>query len=168
MKHRPFPPAAGRRAGPHPVRHAGPRDAFAGPRGGGEWRGVAAPDAAAIAALAERARARLPDPFRAIAAGVVVVVEDLAADETLAEVGAEDPFALTGLYQGVALTEASHADPAPLPATIRLFRRAILDEWAERGDVALDDLVAHILVHEFAHHLGWSDADIAAIDRWWE
>jgi predicted Zn-dependent protease with MMP-like domain len=54
------------------------------------------------------------------------------------------------------------------PDTIWLFRRPILDEWADRGNVTLEDLVRHVLVHELAHHFGWSDADIASIDRWWE
>jgi predicted Zn-dependent protease with MMP-like domain len=34
--------------------------------------------------------------------------------------------------------------------------------------VTLETLVAHVTIHEFAHHFGWSDADIATIDRWWE
>ncbi len=53
-----------------------------------------------------------------------------------------------------------------MPDEVWLYRRAILDEWAERGDVALDALVAHVLVHELAHHFGWSDEDIARIDDW--
>jgi predicted Zn-dependent protease with MMP-like domain len=53
-----------------------------------------------------------------------------------------------------------------MPDTVWLFRRAILDEWAARGDVPLDRLIAHVLVHEIAHHFGMSDDDIAAIDDW--
>ena len=66
-----------------------------------------------------------------------------------------------------ALTEKSVSDQPAQPDAIWLFRRAILDEWAARGDVALDVLVAHVMVHELAHHFGWSDADIATIDAWW-
>ena len=62
----------------------------------------------------------------------------------------------------------SSADQPQQPDTIWLFRRPILDEWADRGDEMLGHLVAHVLVHELAHHFGWSDDDIAAIDRWWE
>ena len=95
-------------------------------------------------------------------------IEDLADDETLDAMGIDDPFGLTGLYEGIPLTEKSVMDQPSAPDVIWLFRRAILDEWAERGNVTLGDLVAHILVHELAHHFGWSDDDIARIDRWWE
>ncbi len=131
------------------------------------WAGCAAPELAEIEALAEAARAALPAAFRAAAAKVVLRVEDFASEAVLQEMGIEDPFDLTGLYEGVPLTEKSVFDPTG-PDVIWLFRRPILDEWAGRGDVALDALVAHVFVHEMAHHFGWSDGDIATIDRWWE
>ncbi|MGF1553532.1 MAG: metallopeptidase family protein [Paracoccaceae bacterium] len=131
------------------------------------WREARAPDTAAIEALAREAAAGLPAPFAAIAATLVIRVEEFADEATLDELGIENALELTGLYEGRALTERAHDDPPALPDTVRLFRRAILDEWADRGDVALGDLVTHVLVHEIAHHLGWSDDDIAAIDPWW-
>lgn len=120
-----------------------------------------------IAALALAARDALPPEFRHPAAEVAVRVEDFATDALLGELEIDDPFGLTGLYDGVPLTEKSSLDQPQQPDTIWLFRRPILDEWADRGDIALGDLVAHVYVHELAHHLGWSDADIAAIDEWW-
>ena len=99
---------------------------------------------------------------------VLLRVEDFAPDDLLDEMDIESPFELTGLYDGIPLTEKSVMDQPSAPDVIWLFRRAILDEWAERGNVTLGDLVAHILVHELAHHFGWSDDDIARIDRWWE
>jgi predicted Zn-dependent protease with MMP-like domain len=130
------------------------------------WAGRRAPSLHEIEALAEEALAALPAPFRARLSGLVIRVADLAAEEVLDELGIEDAFELTGLYRGVALTEKSEAEVAPMPDEVWLYRRAILDEWAERGDVALDALVAHVLVHEIAHHFGWSDADIMAVDDW--
>ena len=127
-----------------------------------------APDAALIEVLAEDAIARLPAAFRLAAGQIVLRVEDFVSDENLEEMGLEDPYELTGLYQGIPLTEKSVSDQPTSPDLIWLFRRPILDEWAERGDICLADLVAHVLVHELAHHFGWSDADIAAIDPWWE
>jgi predicted Zn-dependent protease with MMP-like domain len=132
-----------------------------------EWTGREAPSLDDIAALAEAARAALPAAFAGPAAAVVLRVEDFAAEEILQEMEIDDPFALTGLYDGIPMTQKSVMDPGG-PDVIWLFRRAILDEWVARGDVALDALVAHVYVHELAHHFGWSDADIAAIDRWWE
>ena len=131
---------------------------------------VSAKTAALFAAAAEGCAviAALPAPYRAAAGAVALRVVDFAADEVLEEMGLTDPFELTGLYDGVPLTQKSVADQPMQPDTIWLFRRPILDEWCERGDVGLGEFVAHVLVHELAHHFGWSDEDIAAIDPWWE
>ncbi|MEO1775427.1 MAG: metallopeptidase family protein [Pseudomonadota bacterium] len=127
-----------------------------------------APDLAALRDLGERALATLPEPFRLAAREVRLHVAEIADDATCRSLGIDDPYELTGLYDGVALTLRSIGDSGDMPATIWLYRRAILLEWIERGDVALEALVAHVVVHELAHHLGWSDEDIAEIDRWWE
>lgn len=133
-----------------------------------DWRDVTAPGIEEIEALAEAARAALPEAFAKAAEGVAIRVEDFASEEMLAELGIEDPFELTGLYDGVPLTEKSVMDPGGHADVIWLFRRPILDEWVSRGNEPLGTLVTHIFVHELAHHLGWSDDDISSIDRWWE
>lgn len=133
-----------------------------------DWTGRRAPTLDEIEALAEAARATLPEPFARAARGVALQVAERASDEMLDDLGIDDPLELTGLYEGVPLTEKSLFDVPQQPDMIWLFRAAILDEWCARGDVALDALVTHVFVHELAHHLGWSDADIARIDRWWE
>ena len=125
------------------------------------------PDLAEIEALARAAMAALPAVFKAEAEKVVLQIEDFASEAMLADLDIADPFTLTGLYDGVPLTEKSVLDQTLQPDAIWLFRRAILDEWIERGDVSLAALVAHVYVHELAHHFGWSDEDIASIDEWW-
>ena len=127
-----------------------------------------APDADLIRQLAEAAIAGLPEPFRAAAALVALRVEDFADPEILTALQIDDPHELTGLYDGVPLTEKSLTDQPLQPDQIFLFRRPILEEWVERGDVSLAELVAHVFIHELAHHVGWSDDDIAKIDPWWE
>ncbi len=121
-----------------------------------------------LAEMAARVAERLPGPFRGPARAVAIRVADLAPPGVLADLGIDDAFDLTGLYEGIPLTEKSVFDQPAGPDVIWLYRRAIMEEWLERSDVTLEDLVAHVLVHEFAHHFGWSDDDIAAIDRWWE
>ncbi|MDU8942963.1 metallopeptidase family protein [Ovoidimarina sediminis] len=133
-----------------------------------DWSEHISPDAADIAHMAKEAIAGLPQPYRAAAAEVTLRVEDFAPEPILDEMRIADAFDLTGLYDGIPLIEKSVMDQPDGPDTIWLFRRPILDEWAARGDVALGDLVAHVFVHELAHHFGWSDEDIARIDRWWE
>lgn len=127
-----------------------------------------APSLALIEQLAHEAIATLPAPFREPATHILLRIEDFAADEMLEALDLTDAFELTGLYEGIPLTEKSISDQPTGPDTIWLFRRPILDEWAERGDVSIGDLVTHVVIHELAHHFGWSDADIAAIDPWWE
>lgn len=128
---------------------------------------LVAPSLADIERLARAAWEAVPEIFRRHAGDLLIRVADFAPDDVLAELGIEDPFELTGLYEGVALTEKSVMDTPQGPDTVWLFRRPILEEWIERGDVPLGRLVAHVLVHEVAHHFGLSDEDIAAIDRWW-
>lgn len=127
-----------------------------------------APTLELIEALARDAVLALPEPHRALALQVALRVEDFAPDEMLDAMGIDSPYDLTGLYEGIPLTEKSVSDQPLHPDTVWLFRRPILEEWVERGDIGLADLVSHVTVHEFAHHFGWSDGDIAAIDPWWE
>ncbi len=134
------------------------RDPFSGP----------APSLADFDVLARRGFESLPAMVRRACDGLLVRVLDFAPDEVLDEMGIEDPFELTGLYEGIALTERSVFDQPTRPDAVWLYRRPILEEWIERGDVGLDRLVRHVLVHEIAHHLGWSDDDIRAVDDWTE
>jgi len=127
-----------------------------------------APSLGEVQALAEAARAALSAAFRPAARAVAIRVVEFADQEVLRELGIDDPFGLTGLYDGIPLTEKSVMDSPMQPDTIWLYRRALLDEWAERGNVGFAELVGHVLVHEFAHHFGWSDDDISVVDRWWE
>jgi predicted Zn-dependent protease with MMP-like domain len=133
-----------------------------------DWTQTVAPHAGDFEDMARAAIAALPEAYRAAAEAVALRVEEFAPDDMLDDLGIDDVFELTGLYDGVPLTEKSVMDQPDRPDAIWLFRRAILDEWAARGDIALYDLVAHVYVHELAHHFGWTDEQIAAIDRWWE
>lgn len=127
-----------------------------------------APSLDLIESLAREAIATLPEPWREPATHVLLRVEDFPAEEMLEAMDLNDPFELTGLYEGIPLTEKSVADQVIQPDMVWLFRRPILDEWAERGNVSIQELVSHVVIHELAHHFGWSDDEIAEVDRWWE
>jgi predicted Zn-dependent protease with MMP-like domain len=129
-----------------------------------DWTDRLAPSLDDFAALAKVAFEALPDNFRALAGDVVLRVDDFASDEVLDDLGIEDPFELTGLYQGVDLGRRSVLDTGVQPSMVFLYRRPILDEWTERGDVTLGELIAHVLVHEIGHHFGLSDDDIHRIE----
>ena len=122
------------------------------------------PSADEIEAIARSALGALPEPFASHLSDVVLLVEDFADDETLEAMGIEEPFDLTGIYEGIPLTERSVDQSGNLPDRIRLFRRPILDEWAS-GEDSLEHLVAHVLVHEVGHHFGLSDEDMHALEE---
>jgi predicted Zn-dependent protease with MMP-like domain len=126
------------------------------------------PDCDRIEAIARETAEALPEAFRGPARAVAIRVVDWPDARMLRDLGIEDPLELTGLYDGIPLTEKSVFDQPLQPDCIWLFRRPILAELEERPGVTLEELVAHVTVHELAHHFGWSDDDIAAIDRWWE
>ena len=132
------------------------------------WAREVAPELDVIEELAREAQAQLPEAFRPAANAVLLKVADTPPDDLLQDVGEENLYAITGLYDGIPLTEKSVMDQQTSPDTIWLFRLPILEEWASRGDVTLGDLVGHVYIHELAHHFGWTDDDIAAIDPWWQ
>lgn len=113
-----------------------------------------------IAAMARNALASLEEPFRTHAKAVAIKVEDFPDEETLEAMKIESPYDLTGLYSGVALTLELHSAPSQIPPMVWLYRLPILDEWASTPDVSLEDLVAHVVVHELGHHFGWSDEEM--------
>lgn len=122
-----------------------------------------APAPERIEAIAAATLARLPDAFRAHLGAVVIQVHDYADDALLDALEIEDALELTGVYQGRPLAEKSVSDSGALPDLIQLFRLPILHEWAATG-VALEELVAHVLIHEIGHHFGLSDADMHALE----
>jgi predicted Zn-dependent protease with MMP-like domain len=128
------------------------------------WHSAVPPSLADFEAMAHTAWDQLPSEFRGMAGDVVIRVEDFASDEVLDELGIEDPFDLTGLYQGVSLDKQSVSDAPREPDMVFLYRRPILDEWAG-SDEELGHLVAHVLVHEIGHHFGFSDDDMEAIEN---
>jgi len=121
------------------------------------------PSPAEFEAIARAALARLPDPFGKHVRDVVMSVEEFADDETLTALGVDDPFELTGLFEGVGLPEQSNEMSGQMPNRVRLFRQPILDEWIADGH-DLEHLIAHVVVHEIGHHFGLSDADMHALE----
>ena len=127
------------------------------------WTSAKAPSLAEMEAMAHEVFARLPKTFRDLCEGVIIRVDDFPTEDVLNEMDAESEFDLLGLFQGVGLPFRSEGDIARLPNLIWLYRRPILDYWAEH-DESLGRIVRHVLIHEIGHHFGLSDADMEAIE----
>jgi predicted Zn-dependent protease with MMP-like domain len=127
------------------------------------WNSAKAPSLAEMEAMALEIFARLPRTFRDLCEGVIIRVDDFPTEEVLDEMGAESEFDLLGLFHGVGLPQQTLQDVARLPNMIWLYRRPILDYWAEH-DETLGRIVRHVLIHEIGHHFGLSDDDMAAIE----
>jgi predicted Zn-dependent protease with MMP-like domain len=128
-----------------------------------DWNKRQAPSLAEFEALAWSAYRRLPPRFRALTGDLVIRIEDFPTDEVLNSLNIESPFGLLGLYAGVDLARKSVLDVNPMPDMVFLYRRPILDYWAEHEDT-LGQIVTHVLVHEIGHHFGLSDDDMERIE----
>jgi predicted Zn-dependent protease with MMP-like domain len=121
------------------------------------------PTAADVDAIARRTLARLPSPFRESLGEIVLAIEQVADPETARRVCLADPMQLSGLYEGVSLNHRSVEQSGTLPERITLYVRPIIAEWRST-EVSLDQLVAHIVIHEVGHHFGFSDDDMHALE----
>jgi predicted Zn-dependent protease with MMP-like domain len=129
-----------------------------------DWSSLQAPSLAELEELAQEAYERLPAEFRRLCDGLVIRVEDFPDDETLREMECESEFDLLGLFRGIGLAQgAATFQTGQFPNMVWLYRRPILDYWAEHEET-LGHLVTHVLVHEIGHHFGLSDDDMAAIE----
>jgi predicted Zn-dependent protease with MMP-like domain len=128
-----------------------------------DWSKLEAPTLAEFETLAHAAYRRLPGRFRALTGDLLIRIEDFPTDEVLDQMGIESAFDLLGLYSGVDLARKSVMDASGLPDMVFLYRRPILDYWAEHEET-LGAVIAHVLIHEIGHHFGLSDDDMARIE----
>lgn len=128
-----------------------------------DWSKQEAPTLAEFEAIAAAAYKRLPSRFRKLTGDLLIRIEDFATDEVLDQMGIESAFDLLGLYSGVDLARKSVMDVSALPDMVFLYRRPILDYWAEHEET-LGHVITHVLIHEIGHHFGLSDADMQRIE----
>ena len=130
-----------------------------------DWARAIAPTLDAIETMAQAAYDGLPGSFRKLCEGLVIHVEDFPDDETLDDMECETEYDLLGLFRGRGLAQGEAlAQTGQAPNMVWLYRRPILDYWADSEDT-LGEIVRHVLVHEIGHHFGLSDADMERIER---
>lgn len=127
------------------------------------WRDAYAPSLEAIEQLAREAYGQLPDDFRALCQDLIIQISDFPTDDIFEDMALETPFDLLGLFEGRGVTERFSVENGELPNRVTLYRRPILDYWAENEET-LGDIIAHVLIHEIGHHFGLSDEDIEEIE----
>ncbi|MCB1499978.1 MAG: metallopeptidase family protein [Bauldia sp.] len=129
-----------------------------------DWTAAEAPSLDDFEAIGHAAFAALPEEFRALTGGVLIRVADFPEDDVLDDLGIDSEFGLLGLFQGVGLAHrGSVPETGQMPNMIWLYRRPILDYWAEHEE-SLGSVVTHVLIHEIGHHFGLSDEDMDAIE----
>jgi predicted Zn-dependent protease with MMP-like domain len=129
-----------------------------------QWAALEAPSLEEFEAIARAAFAALPAQFRTLIDEVPIMVADFPEDDVLEEMDTDSPFDLMGLFEGVGLPHGG-ATPTTgqMPNRIWLYRRPILDYWAENEET-LGAVITHVLVHEIGHHFGYSDEDMEALE----
>ncbi len=128
-----------------------------------DWAKASAPSLADLEALAAAAYAALPEHFRNLCKDLVIQIDDFPSDEVLESMNCETEFDILGLFQGIGMAQQGEEQSGQLPNMVWLYRRPILDYWADHDD-ALAAIVTHVLVHEIGHHFGLSDEDMQAIE----
>lgn len=132
---------------------------------GDGWGERKAPSIAEFEVLAQAAYDNLPDEFRALCADLLINVTEFPEDDVVKELDAESPFDILGLFTGIGLPQqGAGPQTGQMPNMVHLYRRPILDYWAE-NDETLGAIVTHVLVHEIGHHFGFSDEDMEAIEQ---
>lgn len=131
---------------------------------GKEWAERQAPSLDEFEELAVAALESLPQPFRDLVRGVRCYVADFAEADVLDELGIESEFDLMGLFTGIGMAQEGITATGRMPNVVYLYRRPILDYWAEHEET-LGAVVTHVLIHEMGHHFGFSDEDMEALEE---
>ena len=129
-----------------------------------DWTSTAAPSLADFERIGREALAALPEAFLRRLGETQISVADFPEPEVLEDMQAETPFDLLGLFQGIGLAhDEAVSHTGQMPNMIWLYRRPILDYWAEHEET-LGAIIAHVLIHEIGHHFGLSDDDMESIE----
>jgi len=113
-----------------------------------------------IQEIAESIIDELPEGMTKYIRKLKVTVEDFPDAFVEQELELDTPFDLLGCYQsaGPALTGHLGAG-AKRQDTLYLYRRPILDQWADSGE-DLTRLINRVILHEIGHHFGFTPEDI--------
>lgn len=114
-----------------------------------------------IQEIAESIIDELPEGLGKYIRKLKVTVEDFPDAFVEQELELDTPFDLLGCYQsaGPAAIGGHLGAGSKRQDTLYLYRRPILDQWAESGE-DLTRLVNRVILHEIGHHFGFTPEDI--------
>lgn len=102
----------------------------------------------------------LPEEIARHCEDLVVVVEDIADDLTLADVDLDDPYELLALFKsGKEIAPGIQRKVANEEDVLMLYRRAILDMWCEMQD-DLISVLRSIVIEELGRSFELSEDDL--------
>lgn len=113
--------------------------------------------------LVSEALESLPPRFAERLANIDVEVRDWPSPDEMRAAGVRPGALLLGLYRGVPQTRRTHWYSMALPDRISIYQRPI--ERVCRSDDEVRDRVRRTVLHEIAHHFGWSDPALAELEK---
>ncbi|WP_343315666.1 metallopeptidase family protein [Brucella sp. BE17] len=129
----------------------------------GGWAARLSPSLDEIESIAIEALAHLPQEFRQLCGDIIIQISDFPDEQIVEDMGLDTPFDLLGLFEGHGIGERFSMQTGDGPNRITLFRRAVIDYWAEHEET-LGDIITHVLIHEIGHHFGLSDEDMEELE----
>ncbi|MBP3959682.1 metallopeptidase family protein [Gemmata sp. G18] len=107
----------------------------------------------------------LPNEIKRHLENVVIDVEEEPSDEFLREAGftdeeIEDGDSLYGYF--MPLEGAAASEMLENPNRILIFRNPLEDDFPDPHELRIE--IRKTVIHEIAHHFGWSDRDLERFD----
>jgi len=128
-----------------------------------DWGSRLAPSLAELESLARLNFSRLPEKLRRLSRDVALCVTDFPEDSLMEDMGLDSPFELLSLFEGPGPgSRFSLAAEQQAGSRVLLFRRPILDYWAENEET-LDEILGYLLLQELGRPFGLSDEDMEAM-----
>ena len=129
----------------------------------GDWAGRLSPSLDEIESIAVEAYAHLPEEFRTLTGEIIIQIAEFPDDAVSDHLALKSPFDLLGPCEGRGIAELWNPQTGEGPNRITLYRRPILDYWAEHEE-ALGTIIVHVLIHEIGPHFGLSDEDMEELE----
>ncbi len=127
------------------------------------WASAVSPTTEDIGKLAEQAYRALPENFHAMCGDIIIRVEDFADPELIEFLGGSSSYDLMGLFHPAGESLIDNIETALETHAVIVFRRAILDYWAD-SDETLGNIITHIIVHEIGRQFGLNEDELEQVE----